>query len=132
MFEELGQQYSVGDFAARAAACPVEVIVVNGEEMPLSPAQTLNLYRIAQEAVANAIKHAGAGHIRVALEAKDAGLLSLTISDDGLGFDASGPFSGNGLSNMQARALELGGSISVQSAPGKGAVLRVLLPPEMG
>lgn len=115
----------IGDFAARATACPVEIDTPPGD-VQLSPSQTLNLYRIVQEAVTNAGKHAGASHIRVGFKFDFNKNLTLTVADNGSGFDPSGHFSGNGLANMQARAEELGGKIAIES--GHGTTLTAVFP----
>lgn len=89
---------------------------------PLSEPQRMHVYRIAQEAIANVARHSRARH--VAIEWKiDAGLVaSLRIADDGQGFeplqDRPGHF---GLENMQSRARELGGTLTLTSAPGQGS-----------
>ena len=89
------------------------------------------LYRIAQEAVANARKHACANKIVVRLSATDDGGTTLTVSDDGVGFDPSAPRqpsagSGVGLGSMAERAAKLGATFAVRSAPGDGCVVEVV------
>jgi signal transduction histidine kinase len=75
---------------------------------------TTQLYRIAQEAVHNAIRHGKARHIRIHL-AKAGSLVSLTISDDGSGFpDGNIPGHGMGLRNMKYRASMIGGSLALE------------------
>ena len=78
-----------------------------------------SLYRVTQEALANTLKHARAGHVNVLLAfAPDA--VELTVEDDGQGFDSSDPGRGFGLENMRERAEESGGSLELQSTPGQG------------
>ncbi|CAG7843893.1 Sensor histidine kinase LiaS [Pseudoclavibacter triregionum] len=92
------------------------------------------LLRIAQEAMANLERHAGATRAELSLELEpDA--VTLEISDDGRGFDAeaalaSGPkdASGYGLAGMRARAAELGGYASIVTAPGEGTLVSVRIP----
>jgi signal transduction histidine kinase len=117
----------IGDFAMRATTVPIEI---NTQESPppLSPSQTLNLYRIAQEAITNAAKYAGASIIRVAMENTPPGQLKLTITDDGKGFDPAASFAGNGLANMQARAAEMGGSLKLDTGENKGTVIEACIP----
>jgi signal transduction histidine kinase len=83
------------------------------------------LYRIAQEALNNALKHADAANVVVRL-ATDNGKTVLEIEDDGRGFEigSAGSRGGMGLSNMRARAKQLGGALAVQSAPGQGTIVR--------
>ncbi len=85
-------------------------------------------FRVAQEAVANAVRHAEAGEIRVKLR-QGARNLALTVADDGRGFDvaaAAGP--GFGIPLMRERAALAGGRLRVLSNPGDGTVVRMILP----
>jgi PAS domain S-box-containing protein len=78
------------------------------------------LYRIGQEALHNAAKHARAHAVQVTL-AVEGEALALTVSDDGRGFDPTGSFPGHlGLRSMQERATAAGGTLHVESAPGQG------------
>jgi signal transduction histidine kinase len=89
--------------------------------------QATQVLRIAQEALGNAVRHAGAGRIEVLLQGVDARLV-LQVADDGCGFDPEGPeVRGRrlGLTSMQERATELGGTLSVVSAPGSGTTVRL-------
>jgi two-component system, NarL family, sensor kinase len=90
------------------------------------------IYRIAQEALQNVMKHASAAHVRLRLSlAADAVLLE--ISDDGVGFnpatatERAGPM-GYGLPGMQQRAELLGGQLTADSTPGRGTVIRLRVP----
>jgi signal transduction histidine kinase len=84
------------------------------------------LYRIAQEALNNCLKHARARRIVVKVCRDDAGV-TLTIADDGVGFDpaTARERGGLGLSAMAERAAQLGGRLSVNSKPGEGTEVRV-------
>jgi signal transduction histidine kinase len=101
----------------------------------LHPVSALNaetaghLYRMAQEAVTNAVKHANPSEIRIGLERRD-GTLLLEIDDDGDGFDEFTATSGIGLRVMRHRAQLIGGTLEVGSAPAGGARIscRVKLP----
>jgi signal transduction histidine kinase len=86
------------------------------------------LYRIAQEALHNIVKHAGATDIRVRLtQTEDA--ITIEIGDNGRGFDPAGEFPGHfGLQTMHERAAALGGMLAVESAPGVGTRVTVRLP----
>jgi signal transduction histidine kinase len=91
-----------------------------------------DIYRIAQEALNNAIKHARAHEILVLLDGSDSEQLCLSISDDGVGF-TPGPgeesqAGGFGMKTMRERALALGGSLQVISAPGRGTTIEVKVP----
>jgi PAS domain S-box-containing protein len=83
------------------------------------------LYRIAQEAMNNIVKHARAGRIDLQLRCRD-GTLLLDVADDGIGFDPDRAYPGHlGLRSMRERVVQLGGELSIESAPGEGAVVRV-------
>jgi PAS domain S-box-containing protein len=97
--------------------------------LPLLPEnQVLALYRIAQEALNNAMRHAHAHHVTLRLEY---GLeeLSLNIRDDGCGFSTDDPTCGRGLGllGMRERAVQAGTVLSIVSAPGQGTTVRVVL-----
>ena len=84
------------------------------------------IYRVAQEALHNCVQHAAARNVKVTVR-QDNGWLRLTVEDDGKGFDPSHE-KGMGILGMQERVSQLGGSFTVESAPGAGAVLKVGLP----
>ncbi|MGK4567107.1 tetratricopeptide repeat protein [Flavobacterium sp. 3HN19-14] len=96
----------------------------NTNEKPLSSIDGMNIYRIIQESVNNALKYAEAKKIAVAI-VKKSNSINIEITDDGKGFDTENAESGNGLNNMQKRAKELKASVKVTSENGKGT--RVLL-----
>jgi signal transduction histidine kinase len=84
------------------------------------------LYRIGQEALTNALKHAQARSVSVALR-RMRGMVTLTIADDGAGFDptATGGHGGLGLLGMMERAAQVGGQLRVESTPGAGTRVQV-------
>ena len=89
------------------------------------PAEVLQVYRIAQESISNAIRHGQARHIRLALQRRRA-TMQLTVQDDGHGFpDSHSPHEGIGLQIMRHRASQLGGEVHVASSPPRG--VRVVL-----
>lgn len=87
------------------------------------------LFHIAQEALANAGKHARATRVLVSVRHQDS-RIALHVIDNGRGFDMQkGPVSlGHGLSNMRERARQVGGELKVDSSPGEGTNISVLLP----
>jgi PAS domain S-box-containing protein len=86
------------------------------------------LYRIAQEAMHNAIKHAKPTRIELCLARCDR-TVTLTVSDDGIGFDTSATFPGHlGLVSMPERARLLGGDLTITSAPNAGTHVRAVIP----
>lgn len=90
-----------------------------------APATATVVARIAEEALVNAIKHAGARRVRVSLRTSNAGEAQLEVSDDGCGFSPSEQSSGHGLQIMRERARGAGIALALESAPGDGT--RVVL-----
>ena len=93
----------------------------------LPPGSQEAVFRVSQEALANIARHARAGHVEVRL-AGDGGGLTLTIEDDGAGFDHGKRAGGLGIANMRARAAECCGHIELVSHPGAGTSLRLTVP----
>jgi signal transduction histidine kinase len=95
----------------------------------LSRGAALALFRIVQEALGNAAKHASAKRITVRL-ARSNGTIMLTVSDDGVGFDRNrlGTSGGLGLVMMRERTTQLNGTFEFESAPGGGTTLCVVIP----
>ncbi len=92
---------------------------------PLPVAVKIALYRIAQEALNNVAKHAGAGCVDVRLSCRG-GRVTLSVSDDGKGFEMKKPLPNTlGLNIMRERAREIGAAISVRSRPSMGTKVRV-------
>jgi signal transduction histidine kinase len=96
----------------------------------LAPKPAAEVFRIAQEALGNALRHSGAGHIAVRLSEPN-GRLLLTVEDDGVGFEPESAALRSrrlGLTSMEERASALGGSLSVESRPGAGATIGLEVP----
>ena len=110
---------------ARRSAIPVELEVTT--DARLSEPIEVAAYYVASEALANAAKHARASRIDVALARRD-GSLVLEIRDDGVG--GADPSVGSGLVGLTDRVEALGGSIRVESPPGDGTRIGVVLPIE--
>jgi PAS domain S-box-containing protein len=86
------------------------------------------VYRVAQEALNNTVKHARAERVELHLE-QEAEEILLEVCDDGEGFDASGSFPGHlGLKSMRERVAHLGGTLRIESAPGEGSRIRARIP----
>jgi PAS domain S-box-containing protein len=98
---------------------------VEGEEH-LSPPVRRELYQIAQEALNNALKHARAQAVRVILDFRDPDI-RLEVSDDGCGFDLTEAKKGGGLGlrGMKERIQAIGGTLHIESSPGKGTMVSV-------
>jgi signal transduction histidine kinase len=105
---------------------------VGDEKYPLSPAEALNLYRICQETVNNALKHAMAKKIAVTVKT-ETDVLILHISDDGVGFEPSEETAGAGygLAGIRRRASRIGAEVCIRSAQGSGTVVEVRLKSEL-
>jgi signal transduction histidine kinase len=106
-----------------AASCDVD-----DSAAELSPGTALALYRIAQEALGNAAKHAAPTRVDVRL-LRTGGDAVLTVADDGHGYEPGRAADGGlGLVNMRERARQLGGTFELDSRPGRGTTVRVAVP----
>jgi len=99
----------------------------HSERIDFEPMLALHLYRIAEEAVTNAVKHAGANSITIKL-AILAGRPVLEIADDGKGIGEKLKAEGMGLRNMQYRASVIGGDLTIEARKGGGTCVRCTLP----
>ncbi len=108
---------------------PVDVLVEGGGLLRLSETQERELFRIAQEALNNVVKHAGATRATVRLRASPAAIM-LLVEDDGAGFDAVAPPRADafGTRGMRERVALLGGEIAFDSRPGHGTRVLVTIP----
>jgi signal transduction histidine kinase len=135
--EQLEDASLVENIEGAAARWSVENSVnvdmaVTGQPQRLDPSVDFALLRISQEALHNIKKHAHAQNVNITLSyMPDA--LALDVADDGIGFDAARLNKrGFGLTSMRERAEELGGELTIESEPGKGTKIAVLIPiPEM-
>jgi signal transduction histidine kinase len=85
------------------------------------------LLRITQEACVNAVRHGDARRLTVSMTRQN-GHVELAVRDTGTGFDPAAPHAGSGLAHIRDRVAELGGSVDIDSAPGRGAALTVRVP----
>lgn len=93
---------------------------------------SVNLYRIAQEATANAMRHSGASHVYISAETSDEGLL-LAIQDDGCGIrDMGSELWGFGIKSMASRAQWLGGELRLSPGIPQGTRVQVVVPMDRG
>ena len=95
---------------------------------PLPPDVRHNIFLIVKEALTNALKHAGAGEVRV-LAKVSADTLEILVQDEGKGFDPASTAEGrrNGLGNMRRRAEAIGGRLELRSAQGAGTTVRLVV-----
>lgn len=99
---------------------------VTGEPVPLSPAIEVALFRVAQEALTNVAKHAGATRVGVTLSYLEDVVL-LDVRDDGNGMSGR-KGQGFGLKSMRQRVRSVGGTVEIESAPGEGTAVSASLP----
>jgi len=104
---------------------------VTGHVIALHPEIEVALLRIAQEALANVARHAGATRARLTLSFMG-DVVTLDVRDDGIGFDASetdgAPVAGHGLGGMRQRVARVAGSLAIESEPGGGTALSARVP----
>lgn len=96
--------------------------VLNTVPPEISREIQINLYRICQELINNTIKHAKASRVEAVLEVNDQ-LLQLRFFDNGIGFNTQIPSAGMGLNSLRNRTELYGGTLSIQSQPGKGTTI---------
>lgn len=117
----------LGQTVREGSRLDVQVEARLGDER-LEPELETAVYRIVQEALTNAVKHADARHVSVVLTRKNE-MVSVVIEDDGRGFEpAAARGGGLGLLGMRERVELLDGTLSVESAPGAGTTLLLGLP----
>jgi PAS domain S-box-containing protein len=129
LLHDLGLDGSLRSLADGMASATLRIVTEFAAAIPrLEEDAEVSVYRIAQEALANAVRHAGAGRIVIALDASR-GELMLEVRDDGCGFDpATRPAVALGLASMEERALALGGRLEIRSTPGKGTTVVLACP----
>jgi signal transduction histidine kinase len=94
----------------------------------LDPEDEMGVYRVIQEALSNAIRHAHSQSVKIEI-ASDGFMLTVRISDDGVGFDAKATEDrGLGLAGMRERALILRAAFAIESSPGKGSTIAMTVP----
>ena len=104
----------------------LEVDLEIDDNVQLAPDEQIEVFRIVQEGLANARKHAGARHadVRISLRGDER---VVSVIDDGSGFDDETISAGQGLKNMKARSASIGGGFRLRSEPGRGTALEVVL-----
>jgi signal transduction histidine kinase len=109
------------------------VLAFPEENVPLDEQQSVTVFRIIQESLNNVAKHARASKVEISFM-RDGNLLQLKISDNGIGFDPSLKEKSFGLLGIKERALMIGGTATISSAPGQGTrvMLNIPVPPVAG
>lgn len=133
--EQRGLAGALTEFAERLSAkVPGGIAVEAADDLPLlPPAVEVAAYRIGQEALSNAVRHAGAARCRVSVTHLRVGgdtegpFVVVEVTDDGSGLVAERP-GGTGLHSMRERAETLGGHLVVEARPGNGTTVRCCLP----
>ena len=95
------------------------------EPFKLSSVQGMNIYRTIQEAINNSLKHANPNNVSIQVT-QESNKIKITISDDGMGFNETENFDGNGLGNMEKRIREIGGAFAIKSNH-NGTVIEIQL-----
>lgn len=130
MLDELGIIAAVDSLVdeARASGLVVDYRHPGSVNEPASDVATA-LFRIVQESLSNIRKHAGATHVRVAIEPHGAGELAVEVSDDGIGFELDRVPAGSfGLEGIRQRSRLFGSETLIESVAGQGTRIRVVLP----
>ncbi|MCA9668204.1 MAG: sensor histidine kinase [Myxococcales bacterium] len=127
LIEDQGLAAALGHLAdktQRAHGVQVDLEVAGAAGVALDAGRALAFYRVAQEALTNAVRHGKATQIDICL-VRRAGALRLTVEDDGCGFDAgvAATQGGLGLPGMRERAAALGATLAVESQPGAGTTI---------
>ncbi len=104
-----------------------DVVVQSGDVPALDPQQETAVYRTAQEAIGNALRHSGSRRVSVGLHRRRSSVV-LEVSDCGTGFDPRATPAGLGLASMRERAASVGGRLSIAAAPGAGTRVRLSVP----
>lgn len=132
-----GNGAATEDFAANAAALVRQLQPGGGVELEVDidpalparhpPAVHVELYQIVREGASNALRHGRATRLRLRWQPTEQGSL-FELADDGAGFAPDAAAEGSGLGNLAERAAALGGTVQIDSAPGRGTSLRLHLP----
>jgi signal transduction histidine kinase len=119
---------SVRSYAVLAGRTYGKPVRVRADELPkLDGRQETVLYRVAQEAIGNALRHSGSPEVWVRLSARQRAIV-LEVGDHGSGFDPAGPHAGVGLTSMRERADSVGGNLTISSRPGAPTTVRLAVP----
>ncbi len=117
----------VSDFERRTGI-PATVVFHPSWPRATRPGATMNLYRIAQEALQNVARHSGAKRVSVKLRSLAGGNLSMTVADYGRGFDREATSAGMGTVGMRERAVLIGAELWIDTFPGYGTSVHVTFP----
>jgi PAS domain S-box-containing protein len=122
-----GLPAALAELAARVPK-HVEYNFPSGERLDLEESVALHVYRIAEEAVGNAIRHSSGGKITIELNTVSSHKAILIVSDNGRGFRSGSEPAGMGLQNMKYRAGIIGGTLKISSSPKRGTRVQCTMP----
>ncbi len=129
---ERGLAESLRRYAALAGRAHGVPVRFSAADIPaLGPGRDTAAYRIAQEALHNALRHSGASEIEITLH-RTARRVVLVVTDDGHGFSPDAPAPGIGLGSMRERAAAAGATLSITSSPGSGTTVTLAIPAGSG
>jgi signal transduction histidine kinase len=127
--DQVGLAGAVVDLAAAAGSAGTEVDVRIAPDLALGEEATAVVYRTIREALSNVRRHARADHAVVRVEREPGGGTLLEVVDDGVGFDPSAVAGDHmGLRLLRDLAIGAGGQLALDSAPGRGTTVRLVLP----
>ena len=126
--DDLGLVAAIGGLVDGISSPALQArLITDGDFSDLDADVQLVLYRVAQEALANAARHSGAGQVEVTLRRSERES-ELTVADDGRGFAFDRSERGLGIGGMRERALLIGAELTIESRPGHGTTVRLSIP----
>lgn len=124
--QEFGLLKAIREYASKYSVSKFEI--VEKTDLPgISQELQLELFRISQELISNAIKHGAADKMKIVFS-YESKLLKIIFTDNGKGFDTKFHSNGMGLRNMQGRIKSHNGAIKIESQIGKGTSIKILIP----
>jgi two-component system, NarL family, sensor histidine kinase UhpB len=127
--DDLGLIAAVGGQVEQLARGELKAeFAVDGDFTDLDDDTQLVVYRVAQEALSNATRHSGADHVAVRLRRYSEDGVKLEVTDDGRGFAFDESEGGLGIAGMRERALLIGAKLTIESRPGRGTTIRLVVP----
>jgi len=128
VLDAAGINLSLEDYCRELSEQTHLTVAYRGVELPEVPEEiSISLFRLLQESMTNIVKHARAPQASVILTHQD-GIITLTVQDNGVGFDVDAPRAGIGLVGMEERVRLLGGQLEIQSQPRQGTRVDALIP----
>jgi two-component system, NarL family, sensor histidine kinase UhpB len=126
--EDLGLQSALSALATRVAEqAHLDISRQLDPGLALSPQQELVVYRVAQEALTNVARHAGADHVELRLD-RDDGHAVLCVRDDGRGLRSTDLSSSHGIRGMRERAMLIGAQLAIAPSPLRGTEVKLTIP----